>query len=329
MPIACASWVRSATGPRRAERGGFRHPDARSFADDPGRATFHHPRRRRPGRRPARYPARATRLRGRGVRAPPRPAPRRLCGRTLDQPRAGRTRPARTARGRPHRRGHASRGDDARAHGAPPRRPHRVAALRSRRQRSDLVDQPRPPQRRLDRCRRTRRRALPLRPPPARRGVWRRRVAALPRRRQRRHPHPPRRLRARRRWRRLRAARGDGRRAAARRAHRAARARLQGARNSAWGPSTFLDSDASMRPALSPKMYSDPISPSIALRHRTQRAAHLAARQLHVHRAAERRGQLHGHAVPRPPGRAELRHGCHADRRARVLRARLRRRCCR
>ena len=49
----------------------------------------------------------------------------------------------------------------------------------------------------------------------------------------------------------------------------------------------------------------------------TQRAAHLAARQLHVHRAAEFRRQFHRHAVPAQRRQSELRDHRHRRRRSR------------
>ena len=77
-----------------------------------------HHRRRRPGRRAARHAAGPPGWTVRGIREAPRPAPARLRGRPLDQPRAGRTRPARAAPGRPAGRGDGAGGDDARPHGA-------------------------------------------------------------------------------------------------------------------------------------------------------------------------------------------------------------------
>ena len=107
----------------------------------------HHPHRRRPRRRRARHAAGAARLERRRVRKARRSAPEGLPGRSLDQSRPGRARPPRAAPGRRRRRGDAARGDDARPHGPLPRRPHRPAALRPRRQRSDLVGAPRRAQR--------------------------------------------------------------------------------------------------------------------------------------------------------------------------------------
>src|SRR3546814_10078511 len=60
----------------------------------------------------------------------------------LDQPRAGRARPARATRRRCRPRRARPGGDDARTHGASAGRRAAAAALRARRQRGDLVGQP-------------------------------------------------------------------------------------------------------------------------------------------------------------------------------------------
>src|SRR5690606_22125229 len=235
------------------------------------------------------------------VRAPRRPAPARLCRRPLDQPRIGRTRPARAAPGRRPRRGAGARGDDARAHGPSAGRRAAVAALRPRRQRGDLVGQPRRTQHQPDRRGRSGRRAAALRPRPGGGGL-RREGGALPRRRggPRASVHRAGRLRRRR----LHAAHADGGAARPRRAHRMAGPRLQGAGNPAGARRRFPD--------------------------RTERAAHLAARPLHVHRPAQRRADLHRDPVHGParrgPRRPELRRGGFRRRGARAVRTRLPRR---
>ena len=130
--------------------------------------------------------------------------------------------------------------------------------------------------------------------------------------------------RHRRRRRRLGVARGDGAAHRSRRALRAARSWLQGAGDSrqqpppprageGWGggkpAADFrrLDNRFAPIPTFPRKRGKESqrrvfaVSPqpsALALRHGTQRAAYLAARQLHVHRAAECRGQFYRHVVP-------------------------------
>ena len=132
-----------------------------AYFDDETR--HHHDRRRRTGRRVIGDLAGAARIFGRGVRAPARSAQVWLHRRTLHQPRTRRTRLAWLCDGRTQGTGRRNRRDDARPHGPSFGRPYGIAALRPRRQRSDLVGEPRCAQHGAARCSRSCRCALAFR----------------------------------------------------------------------------------------------------------------------------------------------------------------------
>ena len=162
------------------------------------------------------------------------------------------------------------------------RRQPAVAALRPRRFGSDLVGQPRRAQHHPARCRRSRGRAPAFRPPPG-----------------------PRRFR--------RAQRATSSTTATRSAPSMRSHALLGADGAGSALRAAMGSARDLGERIESlghgyKELEIPPAPRWRLPHRTQRAAHLAARQLHVHRAAQRRAHVHRHAVPAQRRRSELRH---------------------